>query len=294
MTSLSVNFSTNILLPFSGSLCLAAVFPDSDIKLWEVVVPPSIVSSCSQSVKKTNSVDSIPAFVYERCTSLHTPLVSFLLYNIINTCVLSAAGKWAFVTPILKSESPNDITNYRPISVLHHIIVYVLREFSLIIYIQSFENICQKFQPGFRKQRSTATHYLLYLDEVYHTRDFNVPSAAVGFDFSKAFDFGRHDIILKKLSVYAFDHDFLFVFRRISVTDHSVFVQTSSFHVLLQVTFLKAASWGRSFFLLSINDMPECIEFSSCYLFAAIQSCFLLILLLYSMILIFYKLVYSK
>ena len=53
---------------------------------------------------------------------------------------------------------------------------------------------------------------LLFLDKVYHASDFNVPSAAVYFDFSKAFDSVRHDIILNKLSLYGFDHDFLVLF----------------------------------------------------------------------------------
>ena len=92
---------------------------DSDIKLSEVDVSPSVVSSCLQSVKKACSGDRIPAFVYKCCTSLLSPPVSFLFYIIINTCVWPVAWKWAFVTPILKPASPNDITNYRPISISH-------------------------------------------------------------------------------------------------------------------------------------------------------------------------------
>ena len=46
------------------------VSPDSDIKLSEVAVSPSVVSSCLQSVKNTCSLDCIPAIVYKSCTSL--------------------------------------------------------------------------------------------------------------------------------------------------------------------------------------------------------------------------------
>ena len=45
-------------------------------------------------------------------------LVSFF-YVIMNTCVWPAACNRAFVTPTLKFGSPNDFTNYRPISILH-------------------------------------------------------------------------------------------------------------------------------------------------------------------------------
>ena len=68
-----------------------AVSPDSDIKLSEVVLSPSVVSSCLQSVKNTCSVACIPAFVYKCCTSLLSPLVGFLFYRNINTCVWPAA-----------------------------------------------------------------------------------------------------------------------------------------------------------------------------------------------------------
>ena len=73
------------------------------------------------------------------------------------------------------------------------------------------ENICQTLN-GFRKKRSTLTQLLSFFDEVNHTSNFNVPSAAVYFELSKAFDSVRHDIILNKLSMYGFDHDFLLLF----------------------------------------------------------------------------------
>ena len=95
------------------------VSPDSDIKISEVDVSPSVVSSSLQSVKNTCSVDCIHAFVYKCCTSLLSPIVSFPFYIITNICVWPVAWKCAFVTPILRSGSPNDITNYRPITILH-------------------------------------------------------------------------------------------------------------------------------------------------------------------------------
>ena len=71
-------------------------------------------------------------------------------------------------------------------------------------------------QHGFRKQRSTVTQLLSFLDEVYQTSDFNVPSAAVYFDFSKAIDSARH-VFINKLSMYGFDHDFLLLFFVVSL-----------------------------------------------------------------------------
>ena len=119
------------------------VSPDSDIKISEVDVYPSVVSSSLHSVKNTCSVDCIQAFVYKCCTSLLSRLVSFPFYIITTTCVWPVAWKCAFVTPILRSGSPNDITNYRPITILHPLGLCFENVLFNHIYIQRLENIFQ-------------------------------------------------------------------------------------------------------------------------------------------------------
>ena len=116
----------------------------------------------------------------------------------------------------------------------------------MTVFLLLFINVVRHYFPLFLVFFFT----LLFLDDLYPTTHFGVPSAAIYFDFSKAFDSVCHDIVLNKLPVYDFDHDFLLLFCGISVTNHSVFVKT---RIICSLT---------------------------------IQTCFLLILLLYSMILI--------
>ena len=163
-----------------------------------------------------------------------------------------------FFTQILNSGSPNDFTNYKLISILHPLGLCFEKILLNHIYPKIRKNLSNT-QHGFRKKRSTLTQFLSFLDGVYRTSDFKVPSPIVYFDVSKAFESVRHDIILNKLSIYGCDHDFLLLFFcRISVTDLSVFVETRTFpiFILLLVALLKAASWGRffsSFYQLSVT-----------------------------------------
>ena len=137
MTSLSVNFSTKVFLLFSGSLCLTILN-----RLFLLILLSNYQKSiCLRrlSVHEYNQLKTpvlltvfllLFVHVVRRCFPL---LLVLFLKNIINTCVWPAAWKCGFTTPILKSGSPNDITNYQ---YLTRPWFMFLRKFSLVTYLQ--------------------------------------------------------------------------------------------------------------------------------------------------------------
>ena len=114
--------------------------------------------------------------------------------------------KLAKIIPIPKSESSNDINNYRPISLLS--IVSKVFERAVHSQLLSFlkkENLLSERQSGFRPKHSTSTCLTEICDFLYEHLDKGRLIGAVFLDLRKAFDIIPHDLLIKKLSSYGLD-----------------------------------------------------------------------------------------
>ena len=111
--------------------------------------------------------------------------------------------KIARVIPLYKSGDINDITNYRPISLLP----IISKIFEKLIH-KRFVNFLDKHnvlyhkQFGFRKQHSTINALNTAVTQVVNALNNKKSVIGVFLDFSKAFDTVKHDILLDKLNHY--------------------------------------------------------------------------------------------
>ena len=149
---------------------------------------------------KNCGTDAIPILVWKNCCDIAASMLSKLFNYSIQEGVFPSILKRAHVIPIHKSGPRNDISNYRPISLLPTMskIFEKLMNCRFTHYLES-NNIFANNQFGFRKERCTSDAIVEFLDHAYKAIDSKKHMIAIFLDLSKAFDTIDHTILLNKL-----------------------------------------------------------------------------------------------
>ena len=170
-------------LIFCNDFC--GSFSDSDILL---VILNS--TACNYDTH-----DDFPNGLLKKCSGLFAKLFRIVFNCVIVNCQFTDIWKSSFIKPIHKGACRNDITNYRPFSLLPKI--------SLI-----FENLLHKFlidqlkkkiylrQYGFQSKKSTICQLLEYVNSLYLNKGDILFS--ICFNYKKAFNFVPHSVFLVK------------------------------------------------------------------------------------------------
>ena len=121
--------------------------------------------------------------------------------------------KTAQVTPVYKSGDKQQISNYRPISILP--LLEKIMEKLIAKQIREYLNankILDKFYSGFRRNHSTETALTYITDKILTNVRKRLVTPTVLMDLSKAFDSIDHSMMLAKLFSYGFDCHSVFWF----------------------------------------------------------------------------------
>ena len=190
--------------------------------------------------------------------------ISNSLSKIYNLCIENGYFpeelKIGCITPVFKKGDKTEVSSYRPVCSLSSFSKF----FERIVYnrmLQFIEkhDILSKTQFGFRKNVSTETALINFIDFVHKglTAKHNV--GAVFMDLSKAFDIMDHNILETKLNHYGFRGTFL-KFLMSFVRNRKYFVNVNGKNSdtrTINIGVPQGSTLGPLLFLLYVNDMKN-------------------------------------
>ncbi|CAH1975592.1 unnamed protein product, partial [Acanthoscelides obtectus] len=218
--------------------------------------------------KMTTGPDNVPAFILRDCASvLACPLT--VLFNLcLTTCTIPELWKLSKVCPIHKNGSRNDVSNFRPISILCNF----SKALEILIYNRLYHHVSRKIcvqQHGFMKGRSTVSNLMNFTQTIAENIDRGLQTDVVYTDFSKAFDRVDHRMLLHKLKSHGLSDPLIQLFKSY-LTGRNQFVMFNGIRSSKYVAnsgVPQGSNLGPLLFVIFVNDIVNAVG-ENCLLYA--------------------------
>jgi len=167
-----------------------------DLNINSMSITENEISDYLLSINDKSSIgpDGIPPIFKKKCYSVLVKPLHYLFNLSLSTGVFPSFWKKSFITPIHKSGSKIDISNYRPISKFSSIPklfeAIISKKLSSILL-----NYISPTQHGFLAKQSIFTNLLVYQNYLTNALDEGLQVDALYTDFQKPFDKVDHILL---------------------------------------------------------------------------------------------------
>ena len=140
---------------------------------------------------------------------------------------------------------------------------------STVNYLDEF-NLVTEHQSGFRSGHSTISAIADFTDDIYRAINNSNITHTVFIDFSKAFDTINHEILLKKLFHLGFKQSSINWFQNYLTNRKQRIIANNKFSDLKDIVcgVPQGSILGPLLFLLYVNDLGDCLQYTKYKLYA--------------------------